>query len=119
VVAASRTTVCVAHRLSTIRNADKIIVLSKGEIAEQGTHDELIALNGIYRSLVDAQHISSTAEEKAEIKVEEDIENANKPLDELERTITSSMIERKEVEPKNYSNYQLFRKVCHGYATLS
>ncbi len=46
-----RTTFVIAHRLSTVRNSDKIIVLEKGEIMEQGTHDELIALKGRYYEL--------------------------------------------------------------------
>ncbi|MCA6500781.1 MAG: ABC transporter ATP-binding protein [Chitinophagaceae bacterium] len=51
----NRTSIVIAHRLSTIRKADQIIVLQKGEIAEKGTHDELIAHNGIYRKLIDLQ----------------------------------------------------------------
>ena len=50
-----RTTIIVAHRLATIRNADSIIVLHKGEVAEQGTHDDLMDLNGIYSSLYKLQ----------------------------------------------------------------
>jgi len=50
-----RTTITIAHRLSTIRNADTIAVISGGHVAEQGTHDELMALGGIYTSLVHAQ----------------------------------------------------------------
>ncbi len=50
-----RTTIIVAHRLATIRNADSIIVLHKGEVAEQGTHDDLMELNGIYSSLYKLQ----------------------------------------------------------------
>lgn len=51
----NRTSIIIAHRLSTIQNADEIIVMHKGEIAEQGTHAELIAKNGVYRKLVDMQ----------------------------------------------------------------
>ena len=51
----NRTTIEVAHRLSTIRNADRTLVISKGKIIEQGTHKELMELNGIYKSLYDLQ----------------------------------------------------------------
>lgn len=52
-----RTSVVIAHRLSTIHNADKIIVVDNGRIAEQGTHDELIALGGIYAHLIEMQSL--------------------------------------------------------------
>ena len=50
-----RTTLVVAHRLSTIKNADEIAVISKGEIIEQGTHDKLMEKNGVYASLYQLQ----------------------------------------------------------------
>jgi subfamily B ATP-binding cassette protein MsbA len=51
----NRTSIVIAHRLSTIQKANKIVVLQKGEIVEQGTHDELIAINGTYNKLVTMQ----------------------------------------------------------------
>lgn len=51
----NRTMIVVAHRLSTIRNADQIYVIDAGHVAETGTHDELITTDGIYRSLWDVQ----------------------------------------------------------------
>ncbi|MFZ9660441.1 MAG: ABC transporter ATP-binding protein [Chitinophagaceae bacterium] len=52
-----RTSLVIAHRLSTVRHADEIIVLHKGEIAERGKHDDLITQNGIYRKLVEMQEV--------------------------------------------------------------
>jgi ATP-binding cassette subfamily B protein len=53
----TRTTVFISHRISTARNADQIAVLVSGRIAEQGTHDELIARNGYYTSLFEKQRL--------------------------------------------------------------
>ncbi|PKB74265.1 MAG: hypothetical protein BZY72_02670 [SAR202 cluster bacterium Io17-Chloro-G8] len=51
----NRTTFVIAHRLSTVRQADLIVVLKDGQIAEQGTHDELLAANGIYQNIYELQ----------------------------------------------------------------
>ncbi len=53
----NRTSIVIAHRLSTIRHADEIVVMQKGEIAERGTHDELLAKGGFYKKLVDMQEV--------------------------------------------------------------
>ncbi|MCL0096048.1 ABC transporter transmembrane domain-containing protein [Thermodesulfovibrionales bacterium] len=56
-----RTTFVIAHRLSTVKNADRIIVLENGSIVEIGVHDELLKTGGIYKKLYDLQIFSSTA----------------------------------------------------------
>jgi ABC-type multidrug transport system fused ATPase/permease subunit len=50
-----RTVVMIAHRLSTLRDVDKIIVLTSGVVAEEGTHEELLARGGVYAELHRAQ----------------------------------------------------------------
>jgi ATP-binding cassette subfamily B protein len=52
-----RTAIIVAHRLATIRMADRVLVVHKGRIAEEGTHDELVARNGIYSRLYRLQYV--------------------------------------------------------------
>jgi ATP-binding cassette subfamily B (MDR/TAP) protein 1 len=56
----NRTTLVIAHKLATIRDADNIVVMSKGKIVEQGKHDDLVALNGTYSKLVQAQDLSTS-----------------------------------------------------------
>lgn len=65
---ADRTTLAIAHRLSTLRNATKILVLDKGGLAEMGTHDELIRKKGIYYGLVMAQRQMSKMSPKNQEK---------------------------------------------------
>lgn len=66
VAAAGRTTISIAHRLSTIKDADNIVVMTEGTIVEQGTHDELLAKEGAYFGLVEAQKIAEAKELTAE-----------------------------------------------------
>lgn len=61
-----RTSLIIAHRLSTVRNADVIYVLHRGAVAEQGTHDELLEMSGIYRTLANRQLALSAAMEEGQ-----------------------------------------------------
>ncbi len=55
-----KTIIMIAHRLKTVRNADKILVIDNGKIAQQGTHDELMKTEGIYRSFVESRREAAT-----------------------------------------------------------
>jgi subfamily B ATP-binding cassette protein MsbA len=55
-----RTTLVIAHRLSTVRRADRILVLDRGRLVESGTHAELLTRNGLYRRLHDMQYFVET-----------------------------------------------------------
>ena len=72
-VSENRTTLVIAHRLSTVVDADEIIVLDKGQVAERGTHGELLARGGLYAALWNRQRQVDEAREKLkEIQVEEE-----------------------------------------------
>jgi ATP-binding cassette subfamily B protein len=65
-VAASRTTLVIAHRLSTVENADQILVLERGRIVERGTHAELLALDGLYAQMWRLQRQTQQAQDQAQ-----------------------------------------------------
>jgi ATP-binding cassette, subfamily B, bacterial len=66
---AGRTTFAIAHRLSTLRNADRLVVLEKGQIAEMGTHAELMEKQGVFYNLVETQKQTSKAIEEAQADI--------------------------------------------------
>ncbi|KAI9786832.1 MAG: GTPase-activating protein [Geoglossum umbratile] len=87
VAARGRTTIVIAHRLSTIKTADNIVVMSEGQIVEQGTHDDLLERKSAYYNLVEAQRIVADVQQRNE-------DNEDEAQDEQElihRTITPAI----------------------------
>jgi ATP-binding cassette subfamily B protein len=62
-----RTSIVIAHRLSTVREADQILVLEKGEIVEQGKHDQLIASGGLYSELYNRQDLTGATNQNSPV----------------------------------------------------
>ncbi|KAI9374167.1 P-loop containing nucleoside triphosphate hydrolase protein [Aspergillus egyptiacus] len=87
--AEGRTTIVIAHRLSTIKSAHNIVVLVNGQIAEQGTHDELVDRGGAYRKLVEAQRINEE-KEAAALDADEDVDTANLVKQEITKVKTAT-----------------------------
>ncbi len=79
-VSANRTTLVIAHRLSTVVDADEIIVLRAGEIAERGTHEELLAQEGLYAQMWSRQREATEAEEQLRRTAAEDAHGFLKPV---------------------------------------
>ncbi|KAI6242820.1 ABC transporter, ATP-binding protein [Aphelenchoides fujianensis] len=68
-----RTTIVIAHRLATIKNVDRIIVMQNGRFVEAGNHDDLLARRGAYAKLVRAQQVNTTEEDQESISSDEDL----------------------------------------------
>lgn len=116
-----RTTVVIAHRLSTIRNVDLIYCLDKGQVAESGTHEKLMSLQGLYYSLVIAQEAGKTKQgpEKEQTML---VGAEKRALEETEKSRKKSVAETDSQEPDvktvkengekdvtNFYNYNPFR----------
>ncbi len=113
VLVRGRTTVAIAHRLSTLRNADRILVFDRGALAEHGTHAELIAADGIYAKLVRMQTQVTKSPSIDRLLLEEDSpENANESSQTVSteatksigQTAVSSVAITKSTRPKSTGN---------------
>lgn len=106
----NRTTIVIAHKLSTIKKADNIVVMFMGKIVEQGTHDDLIAANGAYARLVRAQDLN-----KRGISEDEDIdEEIQAALTRSKTQVPTGEAAKEHVESLNFDNAKLLSifKLC-------
>lgn len=109
-VSKTRTTIMIAHKLSTVQKADKIVVLSKGKLVEQGTHQELLASKGAYFGLVSAQNLDSHQGSSSSPA-------ANEKVDELElqktQTPAPEASSKPDVQVEDVSRkFSLVRCIC-------
>lgn len=87
-VSRGRTTIAIAHRLSTIKDADNIVVMANGSVIEQGTHDQLVALDGQYAKLVRAQDLGRSSHEHGGDSQEDLVENTEEPSKPLDPVVS-------------------------------
>lgn len=120
-VSANRTTITIAHKLSTIQKADNIAVMSQGAVIEQGTHNGLLAQGGAYAKLVHSQDLEratdkrgSDSEEVSDEEILED-EDSNPRKLALKRTVSSAgsaNVPGDKKETTETMGYGLFRCLC-------
>lgn len=105
-----RTTIVIAHKLATIKNADNIVVMSKGRIVEQGTHDSLLEKDGAYAKLVRVQDLGKSAEQEVG---EDDTESVRSHNSAIEKTISKfpSNYMRRIEEQEDLDNYDLHKPI--------
>ena len=99
-VSQTRTTVMIAHKLSTVQKADKIIVMNQGRVVEQGTHEALLAAQGAYSRLVNAQNLAATEEGEAVLEMKKSREDDSHDLD-LSKVHTTKSIMSVKSAPKS------------------
>ncbi|OAL27658.1 hypothetical protein AYO20_09731 [Fonsecaea nubica] len=113
-VSKHRTTLVIAHKLATVKAADNIVVMSHGQIVEQGTHQQLLDLNGHYARLVRAQDLGAAEEhESSKLLSEKQTINVTGEGLGLQRTITAAASEggnaERRTSPVGTLNYSLLR----------
>ncbi|EXK38569.1 hypothetical protein FOMG_06142 [Fusarium oxysporum f. sp. melonis 26406] len=107
-----RTTIVIAHKLATIKNADNIVVMSKGEVCESGTHSQLLGMNGAYARLVKAQDLESNQKQHSDTEATETGDEGEKEDTGLKQIHTSASHRKgvssavQQQELLDYSNWK-------------
>jgi ATP-binding cassette subfamily B (MDR/TAP) protein 1 len=122
-VSKTRTTVMIAHKLSTVRKADKIIVINQGTVIEQGTHAGLFRAGGAYARLVGAQNLGASGGGEGE-DLEKASSDCDEPTDEIEKTHTvdasasvASALKSKDVS-REFSLFKCLRIILYERRSL-
>lgn len=108
-----RTTIVIAHKLATIRKADNVVVMTKGKIIEQGTHEGLIAKEGAYAHLVKIQNLTLSGESDDQVHVEDSSSEVNEDPADLTKSLTKyPTAERTRMEAqKQRDNYDFHKEL--------
>lgn len=107
----ARTTIVIAHKLATIKGADNIVVMSKGRIVEQGTHNELLERKGAYAKLVAVQDLGKAAEDVAESEEQEAVARSQSLALEKSATKFPTHDLEKMEKKTDYYNYDLHKPI--------